>query len=133
MGRACINRYPQLAGHVRGELFPVPGWKEAVASATSLIWMLGLGFIFGGDYIIKAMGFSQDPEFYTYIKQNKMMVGGALFILNNIGSNMMNTGAFEVYINDELVYSKLHTGHPPSAEILFDIFKSKGISDGVVM
>lgn len=110
----------------------MPSWKEAIAQFTSMLWFLGLGFMFAGDMIIKTMGFTQEPEFYTYIKQNKMMFGGALFVVNNIGANMMNTGAFEVYLNDELIYSKLRTGQPPSAELLFDILKDKGLSDGVV-
>lgn len=88
--------------------------------------------MFAGDSIIKALGFTEEPGFYTYIKQNKMMVGGALFVINNIGSNMMNTGAFEVYLNNELIYSKLRSGQPPSAELLFQILKDKGLSDGVV-
>lgn len=88
--------------------------------------------MFAGDMIIQAMGFTQEPQFYTYIKQNKMMVGGALLVMNNIGSSMMNTGAFEVYLNNELIYSKLSAGQPPSAEMLFEILKNKGLSDGVV-
>ena len=96
------------------------------------MWLIGLGFLFAGDMIIKAMGFTQEPEFYTCIKQNKMMVGGALFVVNNLGASMMNTGAFEIYLNDELIYSKLRVGQPPSAELLFEILKNKGLSDGVV-
>ena len=97
-----------------------------------MLWIVGIGMMFAGDMFIKMLGFTQEPELYTKMKNNKMIVGGALFVLNNIGTNLMNTGAFEVYLNNELVYSKLQTGQPPSAEILFEILKDKGLSDGVV-
>ena len=33
---------------------------------------------------------------------------------NNIQNMLISTGAFEIYVNDELIYSKLQTGAMPN-------------------
>ena len=42
----------------------------------------------------------------------------ALYVINLIGSNLLSTGAFEVYIQDELVWSKIETGRLPDHKYL---------------
>ena len=49
-----------------------------------------------------------------------------LYIINIFGSNMLNTGAFEVTLNDELIHSKLQTGQMPSIDMILS-----GISQSV--
>lgn len=46
-----------------------------------------------------------------WIQQNRGMVIGAGFMLNMIGNSLLQTGAFEVYVDGELVFSKLKTGY----------------------
>ena len=52
---------------------------------------------------------------------------GTFFIGNNIQSSLLSTGAFEIYINDVLAYSKIQTGKMPDAGILNYIFAEHGI------
>ena len=43
----------------------------------------------------------------------------AIFFLgNNIQTSLLTTGAFEVSVNDDLVFSKLQTGKMPTIGIL---------------
>ena len=50
----------------------------------------------------------------------------ALYVINLIGSNLLSTGAFEVYVGDELVWSKLETGTLPDYQYLLqEITKEK--------
>lgn len=92
--------------HIYGEVYPPTPTGQLVSSLTSAVWYAGLAFIFGGDALISALGIKEDPVFYSFIKRNKIVVGGALFLMNNLGSSLLATGAFEVYYNGELIYSK---------------------------
>ena len=42
----------------------------------------------------------------------------ALYVINLIGSNLLSTGAFEVYVQDELIWSKIETGRLPEMQYL---------------
>ena len=42
----------------------------------------------------------------------------ALYVMNLIGSNLLSTGAFEVYVQDELIWSKLDKGYLPDHQFL---------------
>ena len=56
------------------------------------------------------------------VKDNKTMVFFALFMINTFGANQLSTGAFEIYFNGDLIYSKLNTGVMPRELELTRIF-----------
>lgn len=41
---------------------------------------------------------------------------------------MVSSGAFEIYIDDVLAYSKIQTGHMPDMNIIHAVFKNHGIN-----
>jgi len=50
------------------------------------------------------------------LKEKKMMIlMGAWFVGNTINNALTSTGAFEVYYEDALVFSKLETGRMPNS------------------
>eukprot|EP00052_Salpingoeca_macrocollata_P026643 m.248427 g.248427 ORF g.248427 m.248427 type:complete len:96 (-) comp22613_c1_seq1:966-1253(-) len=60
------------------------------------------------------------PE--TLIAARENMVMSMVFIFffaNNVSNMFLSTGAFEVYLNGELLHSKLETGHLPEWDSLF--------------
>jgi selT/selW/selH-like putative selenoprotein len=99
-------RYTAFLGNVHGANFPPPYHAVIISQIATVLWYLGLGLVFGGDHIFNALGIAE-PDFYVYMKNNKMAAIAGLFIMNSVGHNMLSTGAFEIYINDQLVYSKL--------------------------
>ena len=42
-----------------------------------------------------------------FINENKMTTFGLVFLANNVAANMATTGAFEVYLDDKEVFSKI--------------------------
>ena len=50
-----------------------------------------------------------EPYFITLIKTNKIMTFIALIYLNSLGSSMLASGAFEIYLNGEIIFSKLES------------------------
>jgi selT/selW/selH-like putative selenoprotein len=88
--------------------------------------MGGLAFMFAGNQIISALGL-QNVELVTKLNNNKSSVIFGLFILNSLCAQLVSTGAFEVYVNDELVFSKLQMGRVPVVEDIIAALASRGI------
>ena len=53
---------------------------------------------------------------------------GGFFIFAQISTQLRSTGAFEITVDDELVYSKLQTGKNIDANTLHSIFEPFGVS-----
>lgn len=92
-----------------------------IAQATSYLWFAGLILVFGGDYLFKFVGMAQPPELYHKVKQNQTMVLAGLFILNSVGNSQLATGAFEIYVDEQLIFSKLAVGRTPTQEDIMQV------------
>lgn len=70
----------------------------------------------------------ETPRWWTYLTQSKVSSSlMILFLANSIESNMMSTGAFEIYYNDLPIWSKIDTGKMPTAQdILSQIQQQRG-------
>lgn len=112
---------------IQGGNYPSPEWKESLASMASYMWLGSLALNFFGEPIFNTLGITEKPGFYLYLKENPTAVLGSLFLLNNIASSSLSTGAFEVYLDGLEVYSKLKTGHVPNAMELLEMLKDHGI------
>ena len=53
---------------------------------------------------------------------------GVWFVGNQVSNSLISTGAFEIYVNDRLEYSKLASGQMPASHILEQILKKYGIT-----
>jgi len=125
--RFTVHSFPELTGKVHGTVYPPSKLAQVVSTITGGMWFAGLALLFAGDTIMPMIGFTEEPVLYKYMKENKMLVGGALFIANNIGNGMLSTGAFEVYYNGELIFSKLKTGQVPRVEDIIYALEAAGL------
>ena len=92
------------------------------------LWIGGLALVFGGSQIFSALGMPE-PSWYEPIKNNKTGAFLALFVMNNIGHSFLATGAFEVYLNDELIHSKLLMHRMPSTTDLIHALSARGFKE----
>ena len=68
------------------------------------------------------------PEAIKSIQESKWMYSiGAFFIGSQISAGLLQTGAFEIYIDDELVFSKLETGRQVTEGDIRAIFEPYGL------
>lgn len=103
---------------VSGDEYPASQSNQLLASLIGYIQFGALIFVLFGQTIIDKLQF-QVPEFVNSAINNKFMVGMAAFIVGNmIKGQLLATGAFEIYFDDQLVYSKLQTNAAPSQEML---------------
>ena len=66
-----------------------------------------LSCIIAGSAIFEAIGIPT-PEFVKTMQESKWMYGLGVFLIgNNLQSSLLSSGAFEIYLDDQLVYSKI--------------------------
>lgn len=111
---------------VIGEEYPV-GFTRDIFS--KLIFGLQI-FI-----IIVIISHEKAKEYMPFVPQNVwslierkkwLLIILTFFLGNNIYSTLRRSGAFEIFINNELVFSKLQTGAVPTYQDLIRIIKSRG-------
>ena len=108
IARNLHNFFPNAS--IEGMTYPPPATNVMLANLASVIFFVGLLLMFAGDFISQQVQIPQVRELCQFISQNKMQVFIGLYVINMIGTNMLSTGAFEIYANDVLIHSKLETG-----------------------
>lgn len=58
-------------------------------------------------------------------RSKKWALVGVVFVINYISENIQKTGAFEVYVDGELITSKLKDGDYPEEQVLLDKIEKK--------
>mmetsp|Transcript_6494 Transcript_6494/g.9641 ORF Transcript_6494/g.9641 Transcript_6494/m.9641 type:complete len:147 (-) Transcript_6494:602-1042(-) len=111
--------YPELVGNVQGTFYPPPPFALALANLGTLALWGGIALTFLGETLFRAAGLAAPPGWFRSMKANPMPVVGGLFALNAVAGGFAKTGAFEVYLNGETVFSKLESGRFPNAEDIY--------------
>jgi selT/selW/selH-like putative selenoprotein len=119
------SKYPEFVGNVYGELYPPHPMRVAIAQMGSYVWFAGIALMFGGESIFKALGM-ETPDFVVQLNNNKMAAFMGLFLMNSVANSLVATGAFEIYVNDDLIFSKLQAGRFPSGDELTAAFNAMG-------
>ncbi|KAF6264760.1 hypothetical protein COO60DRAFT_1482516 [Scenedesmus sp. NREL 46B-D3] len=116
-----------LGMEVVGSTYPVPATKQALAQGLGLVQMGGFGFVIFGEKLFEFMGCAAPPELYVqHVAGNKFGVGvGIWFVGNFLQNQLLSTGAFEVYYDGTLVFSKLAQGRMPAVEELLSAVESQ--------
>ena len=89
------------------------------ATIVLLVWF--------GDKLFAALGRPM-PEAVKAMQESPWMYSlGAFFLGSQLQAGLLQTGAFEIYVNDELVFSKLQTGNMIRDQDVKRIFEPFGI------
>jgi len=90
---------------VVGSMYPVPPLKQGLARVVGLGQMGAFAVVLFGDNIFEMLGYAALPQLYVqHVQQNRFGAGvAAWFVGNLLQSQLMSTGAFEVYYDGTLV------------------------------
>lgn len=121
-----INKYPQLERSVRGENYPVAYPLQLLATTVGMLQTMSMVFVFFGGRIFTSMGM-QEPSWFEVMKNNKMAVIGSMMLLNSVVQSSVQSGAFEIYYNGRIVYSKLDTGKMPTIQQIISGLEGAGM------
>jgi selT/selW/selH-like putative selenoprotein len=125
--RFLETAYPELDSHIAGEIYPPPHW---VALSSQVVWFLQISSLYlalFGDAGLRFFGLAE-LNFFRLICAHKWKVVGFLFILSSFMESFKATGAFEVYIDGELVLSRLQSKMFPSRNDILIAFGERGFS-----
>ncbi|KAG6762282.1 hypothetical protein NC652_022976 [Populus alba x Populus x berolinensis] len=112
-----------------------PTLPKRVAAKLVPVFQIGvMGIVLGGEQIFPMLGLMTPPPWYYSLRANKFGTIASTWLLGNaLRSFLQTSGAFEVYCNDELVFSKLREERFPGEIELKDLvgrrLATSGISD----
>ncbi|VDO90578.1 unnamed protein product [Heligmosomoides polygyrus] len=122
---AVRDKYPEMP--IEGVNYPPPKWKEYLAHTINILKIAAIAAIVSGSNPFMIFGLGE-PSLMQWAHSNKISACMMLFLLTNmVETTLMSTGAFEVYLGKEQIWSKLESGRVPSPQELlqvgfFDIF-----------
>lgn len=118
-----MQQFPSL--RVIGEIHQPNLIKTQIISFLSISKILAIVLIFF-EYNPFAYLNIETPRIWTYATQHKGYAAIIIILFSNlIESNLMSTGAFEIFYNDVPIWSKLATGRVPDIPELLQIVQSQ--------
>lgn len=150
------QQFPELRGHITGSVYPAPPLAEFAANIITLFQLVGIAWMLvGGDKLIRMTGYQGPlPAFYWTIQVMKeschleskfrshLWISCAIIILQEnpvplaiflfllapqLINGLRTNGAFEIYLDDEILFSKLERGTMPTADDLVKPLVSAGL------
>ncbi|KAL7672601.1 hypothetical protein ACOME3_007485 [Neoechinorhynchus agilis] len=100
---------------VIGSNYPPPQWRSKLASVLFYLKFAIIALIATGNQIPISTTTSLFARAYTWALNNRGYACALLFlVIGTIESSCLATGAFEVFLNDQRIFSKLETGRLPN-------------------
>ena len=106
--------------HISGDNYDVGTVKNMLSIFVGYLRLAIFILLFAGDSVWQVFGGIRNmsdavKDINTFVQENKIQVGiGAFFLGTIIQNSLSQSGAFEIYINGNLEYSKLQTGNMPT-------------------
>ena len=113
--------------NISGSTYPPSAKAQFVASVSNAIWLVGIAILFGGSAIFKFLGMAE-PALYVKMKENPVTAFACLFLINSVGASQLSTGAFEIKLNDIVIYSKLSEGRLPNLNDIISALAAQGFT-----
>ena len=105
--------------------FPPAPVNLALGKLCGYAQMALIALAVAGDKICEMLDM-KTPDFYERVKQNKFgYVMAVWFVGNAITNSLLSTGAFEIFYDGHLVFSKIAQGRMPFPEEVMSIMSSK--------
>eukprot|EP00210_Caulerpa_lentillifera_P009638 g9194.t1 len=106
------EKYPDL--DITHSAYPLSLTKQRLVLGLETLRFGALGVVIFSDQISAALGNIQMPPFWNNIRANKISSCAFLwFIGGSFTQSFQKTGAFEIYYNGNLVFSKLKENRLP--------------------
>jgi len=121
------TRFPELKGRIRGENYPPPAYAQMLVSVVGSLQMGAIVMLLFGNKVFEAIGMPE-PAFLNQMRENKMMTFMGIFMANSMANSLTSTGAFEVFLDGHLIFSKLESGALPNGRIMMHLLRDSGLT-----
>ncbi|KDP46480.1 hypothetical protein JCGZ_08452 [Jatropha curcas] len=130
MKKMLETQFPGI--HVMLANYPPPLPKRLLAKMVPVVQIGVIGVVMAGEQIFPMLGITTPPPWYYSLRANKFGTMATTWLLGNaMQSFLQGSGAFEVYCNDELVFSKLKEGRFPGEIELKDLVGRRLDNSGI--
>ncbi|PIC26982.1 hypothetical protein B9Z55_019383 [Caenorhabditis nigoni] len=117
------EKYPEMK--IQGGNYSPVSWKANLSRVISLTKSSLLIIILTGFNPFESLGFGY-PRLLQYAHSNKSSSGLMLFMFANmLETSLSSTGAFEIYMDDSLIWSKIEYGRAPTHEEFMNLIEAK--------
>lgn len=97
-----------------GANHPLTSGRQIATAVINVAQFSFIAFVALGDrYLFPAMNIRPPPWYHSLVENRMASILASFFIGNMFKNSMAQTGAFEVFYNGKLVWSKLNSGRPP--------------------
>lgn len=93
---------------------------------SQFVQVSGAMFALAGERIMQALQIAHLPIVRNAL-ENKIQVLGTTFLFSTVAQSMSKTDAFEIYVNGELMFSKLETKRLPTWEEIAQALAKHGL------
>ncbi|KAJ8533075.1 hypothetical protein K7X08_015964 [Anisodus acutangulus] len=108
--------------HVVLANYPPPLPKRLLGKVVPVFQFGVIGLVMAGEQIFPRLGFAVPPPWFYQLRANRFGTMATTWLLGNFFQSMLqSSGAFEVYVNGELVFSKLKENRFPGEIELKDL------------
>ncbi|EQC31388.1 hypothetical protein SDRG_10989 [Saprolegnia diclina VS20] len=125
MSGNLAREFPGIA--TSGKSFPLPPTKSKWVKIVFFVQVVLVIAIMFGETIVEKLELDLAPVYLQKYRENKFMALPIVMMLSPVRQMLSNTGAFEVYLNEELVFSMLETRSLLTFENLKTILADKNI------
>ncbi|EYB94304.1 hypothetical protein Y032_0173g408 [Ancylostoma ceylanicum] len=116
---AVRDKYPEMP--VEGSNYPPVKWKEYLAHTINILKIAAIAVVITGRNPFLSFGMGE-PAILQWAQSNKISACMMLFLLTNmVESTLLSTGAFEIFLDKEQIWSKLESGRVPSPQELIQV------------
>lgn len=106
--------------------YPPPLPKRLLSKVVPVAQFGIIGIVMAGEQIFPRLGFPAPPPWYYSLRANRFGTISTTWLLGNfLQSFLQNSGAFEVSINGELIFSKLKEQRFPGEIELKDLISKR--------
>ncbi|XP_010253762.1 PREDICTED: selT-like protein [Nelumbo nucifera] len=107
--------------------------KRLLSKLVPVVQVGVIGIVMAGEQIFPRLGYMTPPPWYFSMRANRFGTIASTWLFGNfVQSFLQSSGAFEVYCNGELVFSKLKEQRFPGEGELRDLVSKKLASSRVV-
>ncbi|KQK10426.1 selT-like protein isoform X2 [Brachypodium distachyon] len=123
MKRMLETSFPGIA--VVLENYPPPFPKRALGKIVPFLQVGALATLMAGDQIFPRFGMVPPPWYYS-LRANRFGTMASVWLLGNFAQSLLqSSGAFEVYCNGQMVFSKLSEQRFPSEFELRELISNR--------
>jgi len=119
------SEFPELRGNIDGGNPPPPEYVQYLQQILSVLHLGAVAMIFMGDSVWSMIPMmSGPPKWYQTCKQYPLQTFmGLFFVLPTLIPSQVTTGAFEIALDGDVLFSKIAVGRFPTGPELVHLFQ----------